>query len=207
MKQQQQQQQQQSAVGPMPAVWRRMVADALRAYPHPDCMTVYVMGNAVMSGTEIRTCQHAVYHAHQVAWRVAHEDERWFQPRFAAPLLAIEALSMSLGDPSYGEQRASFLASAAAAHIARALPDFDVDCIVTDGIINCDWQLVQEVACARLRAEMAARSIQRAVRRGIERRKACVAIQRAWRGVIADPGHPACVRRLLHEYGGLAGSL
>ena len=192
-------------VGPMPAVWQRMVSDALRAYPYPECMHGFVMGNAIMSGTEIRACQHAVFHAHQVAFRGAQNDERWFQPRFAAPLLAIEA--MSLIGPLQGTPHDSFVASAEAAYVARALGDIgDIECIVADGIANCDWSMVQKVACARLRAEMAARCIQRAARRYITRRDACIVIQRAWRAIIVDPSHPACISRLMHEFEELAES-
>jgi hypothetical protein len=56
------------------------------------------------------------------------------------------------------------------------------------------------VAYAYLTYNRAARLIQRRVR---ARRAAALRIQRVWRRCITDPSHPACRRRLMHEFKGL----
>jgi hypothetical protein len=153
---------------PMPEIWQTMVDFALRPYGGElEHKYVCVMGNALMAGTHLAEGHVNLFYGLQIFYQGHHEDRRWFQVRFAAPLFALSSLELRSRQREESDADAFDLSARAAEHayVRSALSDEDIECLVADGISNLDWEIVQRVSCAWLRTLLAARSIQRAWRR------------------------------------------
>ena len=191
---------------PLHPIWQEMATMACVARGMYEDVA-WIVGNAPMTANEFAMGMHVVSYTQSLRWRGYHEERRWYDARCAGVLFAVYAHCMT---PTFNLYAAIIIHQDAPPvrihlgnkelnrekHVRRMLrrsclgdawTDYDVECIVAHGISNCDWSLVQSLACEWL-----------------TKRRAAIVIQRAWRTAVSNPDYAVCKCRLSREFEGLS---